>query len=401
MTVPSAPTIQSVSRDTSNYITISIYDPNPSIYTDIYIDGYDDDNPGNNYWTGVYPWTGYSGTYYTVGFYWNNASAISDQDYTYFRARLRDRYNTGHISGWSNTSSTIYKYYPPAPDNPSWGGYASYTTTSVQIQFYAYSSDYYVNIYCNGQSYNYYTYGSAGWYYYTINNLSAGTGYTVYLTGYSSGGASSSQYGYSVQTLYECPAPNYGATFSISPESGYLYPSCTDAYGWGLEYDVRYLRSGSWTSWTGTSTPVYAVSTMNPGETCQMRCRYANPSSQYQKATASSSWGWAYSYTYYRTTKPSSFAWTYSKVSGGVFNLTATEWNNFRARINTFRQYRVLSDYSYSSVSTGGQFYGSDFTQALDKLNDMASLSVYSHYTGDPIYANYLNNMVTALNSIT
>ena len=396
MATPPAPIINWVSRDTNNYITISIHQSWAS--DAVYVDAYDDDNPGNGYWTGVYDWYYPGANDFTISFGWDSKYAISDQDYTYFRVRARDG---STIGPWSNTSSTIYKYYPPAPENPSWGGYTSYTTTSCQIAFYAYTNDYYVNIYCNGQSYNYYTYGNVGWYYYTINNLSAGSSYTVYLTGYSSGGQSSSQYGYSIQTLYEAPAPNYGSSFTISPDGGYLYPTCTDVYGWGLEYDVRYLRSGSWTTWVGTSTPVHAISTSNPGEYIQLRCRYANPSSQYQKATSTSSWGWAYSNQWYRNTRPSNFSWTYTKVSGGTFNLTATEWNSFRSRIDSFRCYKVLSVYSYSNVSTGASFYGTDFTTALDKLNDMVSLSVYSHYTGDPIYASYLNDMVTAINSIS
>lgn len=397
MTTPYAPTINWVSRDTNNYITISLHQSWAS--SGIYIDAYDDDNYGNNYWTGVYGWYYPGANDFTISFGWDSKSAISDQDYTYFRARCIDG---SDIGPWSGTSSGITKYVPTPPAEPYWGGYTSYTTTTCQISFYSHASAYYVRIYCNGSYYYVYTYNSAGTYYYTIPGLAAGTGYTVYLQAFDSQGYSSGQSGWSIQTLYECPTPNYGATIGVSPDGGYLYMGCTDAYGWGLEYDIRsYPSGGSWSNWASVSTPYYAIVNLAAGTTCQFRARYANPSSSYQKATSTSSWGWAYSSTYTRPAKPSTFAWTYSKAQGGVFNLTSTEWNSFRSRVAGYRDYKILSPYSYSSVSTGGQVYATDFTQTIDKLNDMVSLAVYSKYTGDPIVASELNAMVTALNSIT
>lgn len=104
--------------------------------------------------------------------------------------------------------------------------------------------------------------------------------------------------------------------------------------------------------------------------------------------------------------RPSDFAWTNSKSSGGTFNLTATEWNAFTAKVNGFRTYKGLSSSSFTSVSSGDTFTATIFNQSVTALGGLSSYFTggktitSSKSQGDTINAAYLNDFVSALNSI-
>ncbi len=105
--------------------------------------------------------------------------------------------------------------------------------------------------------------------------------------------------------------------------------------------------------------------------------------------------------------RPNNFSWTYAKTSGGNFNLTASEWNSFTSRINEFRNYKGLADYSFNSAITGFDFSAqNNFNQAV---NALSALSAYftggntipsTKSQGNNILASYLTNLVNAMNSI-
>ena len=98
--------------------------------------------------------------------------------------------------------------------------------------------------------------------------------------------------------------------------------------------------------------------------------------------------------------RPSNFSWTYPKVSGQNFNITATEWNSFTNRINEFLTYKGLSTYSFTSVSSGMDFAAVIFNQGRNKISEMISTSVPSVSSGNTLYASYFNQLVSDLNSI-
>jgi hypothetical protein len=53
-------------------------------------------------------------------------------------------------------------------------------------------------------------------------------------------------------------------------------------------------------------------------------------------------------------------------VSGkNLYVMPATEWNAFTTRINDFRAYCDLSDYSFSSVSSDSDFTADVFNEAV------------------------------------
>lgn len=99
--------------------------------------------------------------------------------------------------------------------------------------------------------------------------------------------------------------------------------------------------------------------------------------------------------------RPSNFSWTYPKVSGGNFNLTATEWNSFTARINAFRTYKSIGSYSFTSAISGNSFTATMFNQARTAISAMNSSVPSAVSSGGTVYASGLNSLVSALNAIS
>jgi hypothetical protein len=101
--------------------------------------------------------------------------------------------------------------------------------------------------------------------------------------------------------------------------------------------------------------------------------------------------------------RPSNWSWWYSKVSGGSFNLTASEWNSFTDRINQFRAYKNIGNYGFTSAFTGNQIYAYMYNQAIyaiDSMNPPTSTpSTVS--PGDNITAYGFNRLRDSLNSIS
>ena len=100
--------------------------------------------------------------------------------------------------------------------------------------------------------------------------------------------------------------------------------------------------------------------------------------------------------------RPSNFSWTYTKTSGGAFNLTATEWNNFTARVNAFRKYKGLSNYSFTYAYKGDDFTAAMYNQARIAIQGVSGYGTYipTVTKGQIITAYMLNVLVSELNSI-
>lgn len=100
--------------------------------------------------------------------------------------------------------------------------------------------------------------------------------------------------------------------------------------------------------------------------------------------------------------RPSKFSWTYPKTSGGNFNLTAREWNNFASNINDVRAFKGQNLYGFTQATTGTPLYAYMYNQAVTALSQM-SYTIEpppKKSTGDLIYASYLNTLVSSLNSV-
>lgn len=102
------------------------------------------------------------------------------------------------------------------------------------------------------------------------------------------------------------------------------------------------------------------------------------------------------------SSRPASFSWTYSKSSGSDFNLKATEWNSFTSKINEFREWKTLSDYSFTTAVKGNTFTATMFNQAVNAINAMYSNNPLSTVSkGSTVTAYLLNNIVSVLNNVS
>lgn len=99
--------------------------------------------------------------------------------------------------------------------------------------------------------------------------------------------------------------------------------------------------------------------------------------------------------------RPSNFSgWGITVAAGQPCAITAAKWNEFTAKINAFRVYKVLSNYGFTTAVPGNDIYA---WMANQLVNGMAGLGVSPPATvssGQDFTAAWLNALTTALNSV-
>ena len=76
--------------------------------------------------------------------------------------------------------------------------------------------------------------------------------------------------------------------------------------------------------------------------------------------------------------RPSNFPnWTSNLTSGQGFDILASEWNSFRNRINQFRYYKYLGNFSYTNVSAGQTVTALEFNQARAAIRDIPGYGTF------------------------
>lgn len=102
------------------------------------------------------------------------------------------------------------------------------------------------------------------------------------------------------------------------------------------------------------------------------------------------------------SSRPSNFSWTNAKTQGKAFNLTAAEWNSFTSKINEFRKYKGLSNYSFTYAYKGDTFTAAMYNQARKAIQAVDGYGTYipTVSAGDNITAYAMNVLVSELNSI-
>lgn len=97
--------------------------------------------------------------------------------------------------------------------------------------------------------------------------------------------------------------------------------------------------------------------------------------------------------------------WTaWYKYSGNNFDITASEWNDFCARINLFRRYKSpnLGNASFTSAVRGNNFRATQFNQAVGAIRDMSPRTYppSEKSTGNNVIASDINLLQISLNSV-
>jgi len=112
----------------------------------------------------------------------------------------------------------------------------------------------------------------------------------------------------------------------------------------------------------------------------------------------------------YYSQRPSNWSWSttvkkgnkVSMVNGAPAYLTATEWNNFTSRINSFRSYKGKSTVTFTAAVKGKPMTAAQVNAAITAISAMSPSSpVPSQVTaGTKITAEFINALSAALNSL-
>lgn len=101
--------------------------------------------------------------------------------------------------------------------------------------------------------------------------------------------------------------------------------------------------------------------------------------------------------------RPSNWYWTSTVSSGAKIALSATEWNNFCTRINAFRSYKNLSNYSFTTVYSGTAISAAIVNQARTAISGISGHGTLptAAVQGGAVTASFFNGLQNALNAVS
>ena len=100
--------------------------------------------------------------------------------------------------------------------------------------------------------------------------------------------------------------------------------------------------------------------------------------------------------------RPDRFVWTYAKVKGQPFNLTADEWNSLTTNINKVRAYKQLSRYSFTIAEQNKPLTATMYNQVKSAIQGIsgAGAGINEAFKGNPVTADCLNILVESINKV-
>lgn len=101
--------------------------------------------------------------------------------------------------------------------------------------------------------------------------------------------------------------------------------------------------------------------------------------------------------------RPSNWSWSSTISKGNKMRITATDWNNFCSRINAFRAYKGLSNYSFTAAVSGRSMTAAQGNQARSAINEISGHGSLpsSAVRGSTVTASFFNGLKDALNAIS
>ena len=171
----------------------------------------------------------------------------------------------------------------------------------------------------------------------------------------------------SIDTFYTQISNANGTSYSRGSYTTNKYKTFTeDAYGNELQHDAQYYMK------------VVAYDTEGNSSSANVRVQF-------------------------KLARPTNWAWHTVKVAGQAVALTASEWNSLCTKINQFRQYKGLSNYTFTTATKGNVITATIVNQAITAINAMnppskpPNSAVAKQTT---ISASFLNTLSASLNSI-
>ena len=102
--------------------------------------------------------------------------------------------------------------------------------------------------------------------------------------------------------------------------------------------------------------------------------------------------------------RPDDWEWTSTIAFGAAIRIGFQEWNSFCARINAFRTYKGLLEFSFSTVTRGQAISAAIVNQAISAISTIPGHGILPSNTVSGvtvISADFFNELRTALNAVT
>ncbi|WP_338592052.1 hypothetical protein V6669_06760 [Paenibacillus sp. Y5S-9] len=101
--------------------------------------------------------------------------------------------------------------------------------------------------------------------------------------------------------------------------------------------------------------------------------------------------------------RPANFEWDTAKNAGSDFNITAAEWNRLTSKVNEFRLYKGISNYTFTRAVQGADFKATYYNDVISIINTMSPTTAIpsSKIAGDSILASDINRIRNSVNSIS
>ena len=294
-------------------------------------------------------------------------------------------YNTGDFSPWSDNVygfKRITMLQTPAPSQPS-NITATYSGMNATISWTKGSYANQTAIKFNGQTY--YTANSS----YTVTLPSKGSYYDIELASINVNSVYSSwKYGGSLY-ITAVPIPGNPSGIMVS------YSGTTATISWTKGSNTSYTDVWNTNDNTHGTTTNSSWSFNVPSRGVSYTFKLASVNSD----GVSSSW-----ITVPNIYVPVNFSGSlYKTASNGNYVVDTAKWVSFATRVNEFRSYKGLSQYSYSyltNAQNGNNFMATYFNEMINSMSGLGLTGLYTKTSGDNILKSYFDNMVSKLNSI-
>lgn len=323
-----------------------------------------------------------------------------------YSVRTRMMWNGVWYDGQSGYEPIYFDFPAPIPPKPTqsiamdfWSASTSSITMRILGTYGATNVSWKVRNQTTGAT-SYFDRATSGTpYYETFSGLVAGTEYLVSATGYNTGGSAIEKLS-NAMTNPATPSISKGSTttentisINVNPNGGF---TSIEVEMWTIDGVSRLaIRTQGW---NGGGQFSVTFGGLTPNASYLFKARAIKTSPYYSPSP--SPWG-AWLTVKNDMARPRDWVWYSAKVSGGDFNILATEWNAFTARINEFRMYKSLPPATFTSAVRGQAFYFYQFNEARNAINNMRATGLGQATSGDIIYAAHLNTLMNTLNAIT
>ncbi|WP_405158495.1 hypothetical protein [Paenibacillus sp. FSL H8-0283] len=233
-------------------------------------------------------------------------------------------------------------------------------------------------------------YGSSGGY--TFTGLNPGTRYSLGVKAFDTSGNTSIMTQYRATTAYDfAPSVLSWSISNTGVNTVQMYYSSSDDYGVGyVQFYVNGVQAG--TSYSSSGYYTFAALQADTNYTLGIKAVDSAGQSSTMRTLAVKT----------KKARPANFEWDTAKNAGSDFNITASEWNRLATKVNEFRFYKGIANYTFTRAVSGTDFKATYYNDVISIINTMSPTTAIpsSKVAGDSILASDINRVRNSLNSI-